>query len=160
MQRLLKWIIPALLTVALVGCGPPRKNMFPPTLSVQQLTVQPDGNWHMQVRIINNSYGSMDFQRLQLTMSINNKPATRIDTRIDLTIPALSADVTQVNITPSAKAEAALEAIADKGSSGSLAYSLTGTATAIPEHTDSPRDFPVDSHDWLSAVPGIAHTYR
>lgn len=160
MKRLLRWILPALLATALVGCGGPRESMFPPTVSVQQLHVQANGQWHMQVRILNNSFGPMDFRRLQLIMHINNKQAARIDTRFDLDIGALAADITEVSITPSAKATAALAAIADQGSAGSLAYSLTGTATAIPEHAESPREFPVDSHDWLSAVPGVAQTYR
>lgn len=160
MKRLLPWIIPALVMVGLAGCGPPRKSMFPPTVSVQQLRVTPDGHWRMHVRILNNSYGSMDFRRLTLTMSVNNQPAAQIDTRFDLAIPPLSADVTQVDVTPSANAATALAAIADKGSAGSVAYSLTGTAIAIPEHDDSPREYPVESHDWLSAIPGIAHTYR
>lgn len=160
MKRLLQWTLPALLMVALAGCGPPRKSMFPPTVSVQQLHVLPNGHWQMQVRILNNSYGGMDFRRLQLTMHINDQPAARIDTRIDLDIGALSADITQVDVTPSAAAATALAAIAAKGSAGGLAYTLTGTAMAVPEHRDSPRDFEVDSQDWLSAVPGIANTYR
>lgn len=160
MKRLLRWILPALLATALVGCGGPRESMFPPTVSVQQLHVQANGHWRMQVRILNNSFGPMDFRRLQLTMHINNQPAARIDTRFNLDIGAISADVTQVDITPSAKAAAALAAIADQGSAGSLAYSLTGKATAIPARSDSPREFAVDSHDWLSAVPGVANTYR
>ncbi|HET7268546.1 MAG TPA: hypothetical protein VFJ15_10595 [Oleiagrimonas sp.] len=160
MKRLLRWILPSLLTMTLIGCGGPRESMFPPTISVQQLHVQANGQWHMQVRILNNSFGPMDFRRLQLTMHINNKPAAHIDTRFDLDIGALTADITEVDVTPSAKAAAALAAIADEGSAGSLAYSLTGKATAIPEHSDSPREFEVDSHDWLSAVPGVAQTYR
>ncbi len=161
MKRPLPWIIPALLLLALAACsGMTRKSMFPPTLSIQQLHVQPDGSWHMQVRILNNSYGSMDFRALHLSMLINNQPAMQIDTRFELDIPALSADVTDVTITPGAEARKALAAIAGKGSAGALAYTLKGTASAVPEHTDSPRDFDVDSHDWLSAVPGVPDTYR
>lgn len=161
MKRLLSWIIPVMLLIVLAGCSStPRRSMFPPTLSIQQLHVQPNGHWRMQVRILNNSYGSMEFRELHLTMLINNQPATQIDTRFKLDIPALSADVTEVDMMPSAAARNALAAIAGKGSAGSLAYTLKGTASAIPEHRDSPRDFDVDSHDWLSAVPGIADTYR
>lgn len=165
MKRLLSWIIPAMLpimlAVVLTGCSStPRRSMFPPTLSIQQLHVQPNGHWHMQVRILNNSYGSMEFRELHLTMLIDNQPATQIDARFKLDIPALSADVTDVDIAPSPAARAALAAIAGKGSSSALAYTLKGKASAIPEHQDSPRDYDVDSHDWLSAVPGIADTYR
>lgn len=159
MKRALPWTIIALLAAVLAACGPIRKSMFPPTLSVQELHVQPDGHWRMQVRILNNGYGSVDFRRLQLTMHINHQAAARIDTRIDLSIPPLSADVTTVEATPSAAAAAALAAIANQGSAGNLAYSLTGTASAAPEHSKV-HDYPVDSHDWLSPVPGVPDTYR
>lgn len=160
MKRLSSWILPALLLTVLAACSPPRKSMYPPTVSVQQLHVKPDGRWHMQMRILNNSYGSMDFRALHLTMTINNQPATSIDADFELEIPALSADITEVTIQPSAEAAHALAAIADKGSSGALAYTLQGIAGAIPEKSDKTRDFKVESHDWLSAVPGVADTYR
>lgn len=160
MKRLLPWILSALLLALLAACSPPRKSMYPPTISVQQLKVQPDGKWHMRMRILNNSYGSMDFRALHITMTIDNQPATAIDATFQLAIPALSADVTDVTIRPSEEASHALAAIADKGSSGGLAYTLKGVASAIPEKSDKPRDFEIESHDWLSAVPGIPHTYR
>ncbi len=161
MKRLLSWILPTLLIATLAACsGTTRKSMFPPTLSIQQLHVQPNGQWHMQLRILNNSYGAMDFRALKLTMLINNQPAMPVNVDFRLDIPALSADVTDVTVTPSPVASKALASIAGKGSSGAMAYTLEGTASAIPEHTDSTRDFKVDSHDWLSAVPGVPDTYR
>ncbi len=160
MPRLSKWVLPALLLIALPACAPRHKSVFPPTLSVQQLRVTPDGSWNMSVRILNNSYASMDFRALHLTMLVNNQPATHIDANIHLPVPQLSAGVTQVDVKPSAPAARALAAIAGKGSAGSLAYTLQGTVSAIPAGSDKPRDFPVTGHDWLSAVPGVANTYR
>lgn len=160
MKRLLSWMLPALLLAVLSACAPPRKSMFPPTISVQQLTVQPDGRWHMQMRILNNSYGPMEFRAIHLTMTIDNEPATSIDADFTLGIPALSADVTDVTIQPSAEAAKALGTIADKGSAGGLAYTLEGIANAIPDKSDKVREYKVQSHDWLSAVPGVENTYR
>lgn len=164
MRRLLKGLLPTMILAVLAvlaGCsGQPRHSMFPPTLGVQQLHVSADGHWHMDMRILNNSYGSMNFRRLELTMTINGQPAAHIDTRFKLDIAPLSADITQVTIVPSKAAVAALAAITSQGSNGNLAYTLTGVATAIPEGAKKPRDFKVDSHDWLSPVPGVADTYR
>jgi hypothetical protein len=122
--------------------------------------VEPNGHWRMQLRILNNSYGAMSFRALDLTMLIDNEPATDIGAEFKLDIPALSADTTKVDIIPSAAARHALAAIAGKGSAGALAYTLKGKASAIPEHTSKTREYDVDSHDWLSAVPGVADTYR
>ncbi|HEX7340407.1 MAG TPA: hypothetical protein VF271_10810 [Rhodanobacteraceae bacterium] len=161
MRRSFKGLIAAMAIALLAGCSSqPSHSMFPPTLGVQQLRVTPDGHWHMRMRILNNSYGSMDFRRLQLTMTINGKPAAHIDTRFKLDIAPLSADLTNVDIAPSQAASKALAAIADEGSSGNLAYTLTGTATAIPEGEKKLRQFKVKSRDWLSPVPGVANTYR
>ena len=53
-MRLLRWIVPVVLALGLIACGPPRKSVFPPAVSIQQLQVQPSGAWHLTVRIQNN----------------------------------------------------------------------------------------------------------
>ena len=41
MKRLLQGFLLVLLTAAVFGCGPAKKSVYPPTLSIQQLTVLP-----------------------------------------------------------------------------------------------------------------------
>lgn len=159
MKRLSRWIVPALLLVGLAACGPPRKSVFPPTITVQQLHVQADGHWRMQLRIHNNSYGSMDFTSLQLTMQVGKQDAGSIDAGIELEIPALSVDITDVDMQPTPAAAAAFAALA-KGGGHAVEYTLAGTATGRPEQEKKPRTFDVSGHDWLSPVPGVADTYR
>jgi hypothetical protein len=160
MKRLSRWIVPALLLVGLVACGPPRKSVFPPTITVQELHVQADGHWRMQLRIQNNSYGSMDFTALHLAMQVDKQAAGTIDAGIDLDIPALSVDIAEVDMQPTPGAAAAFAALAAKGGRSAVNYSLDGTATGQPEQEKKPRVFNVSGHDWLSPVPGIADTYR
>lgn len=160
MMRPSRWILPALLLLGLLGCGTPRKSVFPPAVSVQQLHVNPDGSWRMQVRLQNNSYTGMNFQALHLTMTVNQQPAATLDASLDLDIPEFAADVTHINVKPSAPAAAALAAIVDKGSAGSMAYALKGSVTAQPDKASKPRSFDVAGHDWLSPVPGIPNTFR
>ena len=59
----------------------------------------------------------------------------------------------------------ALVAVVAKGSAGSLAYAVSGTVHCLPDLADrpddkNPRDFPFQHRDYLSPVPGIAHTFR
>lgn len=160
MKRLLSYIAIATLLSVLSACGQPVKSMFPPTVKVQQLQVTKDGSWRMQVRILNNSYGGMNFKELHLVMTVKDQVAASIDISPDLDIPALSPGITEITIRPSPTAKTALHAIANQGSAGALPYTLAGTAVAIPEHARHTRQFKVDSHDWLSAVPGVSHLFR
>lgn len=79
MLRPSRWILPALLLLGLIGCGSPRKSVFPPTVSVQQLQVSADGSWQMQVRLQNNSYTGMHFQALHLVMTLNQQAAATLE---------------------------------------------------------------------------------
>ena len=84
----------------------------------------------------------------------------RLHSRFDLDIPPFAADVTRIDILPTAEMAAALKAAAAKGSSGSVPYSVSGVAHAKPEQEDKPRDFEFHGNDWLSPVPGIPNTWR
>lgn len=159
----LAWSNP-LLAVAfasvLVACGPAKKSVFPPTVTIQQMHAAPGQPWKLVLRVSNNSYGEMDFTRLDATLRIADLPAVPLSQAVDLDVPAIAADVIDVQITPSAPMSAALAAVAAKGSGGSLSYAIDGTMTAKPEQEKTPRSFEFQAHDWLSPVPGIPDTYR
>lgn len=159
-MRLLRWIAPTLLALGLIACGPPRKSVFPPAVSIQQLQVQPSGLWHLTVRIQNNSYGEMDFSALDGRLQVAEGVPVRLHGAFKRDIPALAGDVIELDVLPTAEMSAALAATAAKGSAGSLAYRMSGSATAKPEQEDSPRSFDFTGNDWLSPVPGIANTFR
>lgn len=158
-MRLLRWIIPVLL-LGLIACGPAKKSVYPPTLSIQQLSVLPGGQWQLTVRIQNNSYGEMDFTSLDGQLQIAELVPIRLHAVFKRDIPALTGDVIQLDVLPTAAMTQALQAIAGKGSSGRLAYRVSGSASAKPEQEDKPRAFDFNGNDWLSPVPGIADTYR
>ncbi len=165
MKRLLQGFLPVLLTAGLIvcgltACGPARKSVFPPTVSIQQLSVLPSGQWQLTVRIQNNSYGEMDFKSLDGQLQIAELVPIRLHAVFKRDIPALTGDVVQLDVLPTAAMTQALLTIAGKGSSGRLAYRVSGSANAKPEQEDKPRDFDFNGNDWLSPVPGIANTYR
>ena len=159
-MAVLRWIVPALLCLALVACGPPKKSVFPPTVTVQQLTVLPGGQWRLTLRIQNDSYSGMDFSALEGSMEVAELVPIRLHASFERDIPAFAGDVIQLDVLPTAAMTQALQAVAAKGSRGSLAYRIGGSARAKPEQEDAPRDFDFSGRDWLSPVPGTAGTFR
>jgi hypothetical protein len=160
MKRLLGCVALLVLVAGLVACGPPKKSVFPPTVSIQEMATRPDGQWRLTVRIQNNSYGSMDFHSLDGQLQVAELIPVRLRARFDLDIPAFAADVTQIDLLPTPEMTAALKAAAVKGSAGSVPYNVTGTANAKPEQEKESRDFSFHGNDWLSPVPGIPNTWR
>jgi predicted small lipoprotein YifL len=160
MKRLLGCIALLALMAGLVACGPPKKSVFPPTVSIQEMTTRPDGQWRLTVRIQNNSYGSMDFHALDGQLKVADGVPVRLHSRFDLDIPAFAADVTQIDVLPTPEMSAAIKAAAVKGSAGSVPYSVVGSANAKPEQEKEARDFSFHGNDWLSPVPGIPNTWR
>lgn len=159
-MRWLRWIVPLVLALGLIACGPPRKSVFPPTVSIQQLEVRPNGSWHLTVRIQNNSYAGMDFAAIEGELRVAELVPVRLHARFERDIPAFAGDIVTLDLLPTPQMAAALQAIAGKGSASGLAYSVNGTASATPEKEKAPRDFAFHGNDWLSPVPGIPNTYR
>ena len=160
MRRLLQCLLLVLLGGAILGCGPPRKSVFPPQVSIQQLMVQPDGQWQLTLRIQNNSYAGMDFTALSGQLRIGKEIPVRLHATFKRSIPELAGDVISLVVLPTANMSQALQAIAAKGSAGALEYQISGSVTATPEQAKKPQDFPFHGNEWLSPVPGIANTYR
>ena len=160
MGRLLRYVALGVLVAGLVACGPPRKSVFPPTVSIQEMTAQPNGQWRVTLRIQNNSYGGMEFTSIDGELKVAELVPVRLHSRFDLDIPPFAADVTQINLLPTPEMTAAIKAAAVKGSAGSVPYSVSGSANAKPEQEDKARDFNFHGNDWLSPVPGIPNTWR
>lgn len=160
MKRLLRCIALVALAAGLTACGPPRKSVFPPTLSVQQLQVLPNGEWQLTLRIQNNSYGEMDFKSLDGQLQVAALIPLRLHATFERDIPAFAGDTLPLTVLPTPEMSKALAAVEAKGSAGSLAYRISGSTMAKPEQEKQPRSFDFNGHDWLSPVPGIAHTFR
>jgi hypothetical protein len=160
MKRMLRGFLLVTLAAGLIACGPAKKSVYPPTVSIQQLSVRPNGPWQLTVRIQNNSYGEMDFASLDGQLQVAALVPVRLHAVFKLDVPALAGDVVQLDVLPTAAMSQAINAIAGKGSASSLAYRISGSANARPEQEKQPRDFDFSGNDWLSPVPGIPNTYR
>ena len=160
MKRLLRGLLLILLGAGLAACGPAKKSVFPPTLSIQQLIVLPTDQWRLTVRIQNNSYGEMDFKSLEGQLKIGALAPVRLHATFERDIPALAGDVLPIDVLPTGAMSQALREAAGKGSAGSVAYHVEGSAHAKPEQEKLARDFDFDGSGFISPVPGIPNTWR
>lgn len=106
-MRLLRWIIPVLL-LGLAACGPAKKSVYPPNVSIQQLTVLPGGQWQLTLRIQNNSYGEMDFRSLDGLLQVAELVPVRLHATFERDIPELAGDVVRLDVLPTAAMAQAL----------------------------------------------------
>ena len=160
MKGLLRGLLLILLGAGLAACGPAKKSVYPPTLSIQQLTVLPNGQWRVTVRIQNNSYGEMDFTSLEGQLQMGAVAPIRLHATFERDIPELAGDVLPIELLPTAAMNRTLHAAASKGSAGSVAYHIKGSTHARPEQEKHARDFDFDGNGWISPVPGIPNTWR
>lgn len=160
MKRLLRRIVPVALAAGLAACGPARKSVFPPSISIQQMTVLPDGEWHLVLRIQNNSYTGMTFHAINGALQVGSGVPVLVHVDFTRDIPNLSGDVIGTNVLPTPAMATALAAVTTKGSAGSLAYRLDGSTRATDDQDKKTRSFDFHGNNWLSPVPGVPHTYR
>ncbi|MCX7034339.1 MAG: LEA type 2 family protein [Arenimonas sp.] len=154
-MRQLKAALALLLLALVAGCasGPP-KRIFPPQASLQELRVQPDGQWVAQVRIQNYSTVPMRFSRLEATLSVNGQEATRISIDPGLSVGPGSNELVQHVFTPAAGPKAAVDqALANRRA---VRYQLTGRIASSEPETDHPFDY----QSALDPVPGLAGVLR
>ncbi|TAL90887.1 MAG: hypothetical protein EPN69_11365 [Rhodanobacter sp.] len=160
MKRLLCGWFVILLGAGLVACGPAKESVYPPTLSIQQLTVLSNGQWRVTLRIQNNSYGEMDFKSLEGQLQIGVLTPIRLHKTFERDIPELAGDVVLLDVLPTNPMLQALQAVAGKGSAGSVTYHIKGAIHAKPEQEKHARDFDFEGNGWISPVPGIPNTWR
>lgn len=128
------------------GCGSgPVRRITPSQVSIQELAVEPGGQWRLTLRIQNYSTIAMTYASLHGTLYVAGADVGTIDVRTDFDIPANSADVVDATL----RASAALP-------SGDIAYKIEGTIeTSEPKNT-----FKFNRSSRLSPTPGLANTWR
>ncbi len=138
--------------VALVLCSflaacasGPAKRIHPSTANIQQLSLQPDGQWRIDLRIQNFSTVPMRYGSVKATLKIDGADVGEIALDPAVDVVANGAEVVSTTLKASAKLP-----------SGDFAYTLKGRIeTSEPKH-----GFDFERSSRLSPVPGVADTWR
>ncbi|MHB8446305.1 MAG: hypothetical protein ACYC9P_00015 [Rudaea sp.] len=154
MRYLLRTIQLASTLALLVGCGPVKHPINPPSASIQQLDVLQDGHWKLQVRLENFSDQTVRYGAFKADLRVGGEAAGTIDMNADMDIPGENADILETTLMPSADAAKAFKA--GVSHPDGAAYELKGTIE-IPA---AGKSFKFAYHSRLSPVPGVTNSYR
>lgn len=149
----------AAAVLLLAGCtGGPVKRVSPPAASLQQVTVQPDGRWEVQLRLQNFSSMAMTFSAPRLNVHSGQIPLLAIDSLPGQPVVGPeSADVVSLTLTPTAEGRQLAAGVLADGRS--LPYQLKGTLQAAPAERRS-REYPIDFRSTLHPAPGLPGVLR
>lgn len=156
MRRFAPLALLASLLLLLAACGDGiRERVFPPTVSLQELAVQPDGRWALKLRLQNFSNVPMRFDRVDATLQIASAAAGTITLTPGLSVGPESAEIVELVLLPASAAANHIQAANVRR--GNVAYALSGTI--VSSEPDSRRD-EFEFKSQLSAVPGLPGVLR
>ncbi len=158
MKSTLKLFATLCALLVLASCGGNVRRVSPPAAAIQQLTVQANGDWLVDLRLHNYSSISMRFDSVRLELSVDEHAAGTVQAAPAMSIGPTSADVVQVTLKPSAMAKIAVaDALATRRS---LSYRLQGKVSATPDEASKPREFDVEGRSALNPAPGLDGVLR
>lgn len=148
-------VFAALLAACSTG---PARRVSDPAASIQQLTVDANGNWSVDLRVQNYSSIAMRFDRLALELQVGDTQAGTLQAAPQMEISRETAEVITVALTPSAQAKLLL---ADALAAGrGTSYQLEGSISAVPTDRGSVREYTIRRQGALSPMPGLPGVLR
>ena len=159
MKGVARWVSLLLFCFFLAACssGPVRR-VSEPAASIQQLTVNADGSWSLDLRLQNYSSIPMRFTRANLAITVGDLAAGTLQGTPQISIGPESADVVALPFKPSAEARMAIaNALAGRHP---LGYTLKGKLDAVPDEASKSRSFDIDTRNTLNPVPGLDGVLR
>jgi hypothetical protein len=144
----------AILALLLAACaGEPRRNIFPPKASIQQLALRADGSWTLQLRLQNFSEAAMTFAKIEAKIEIAGVEAGRVNVAPAIRVSPASADLFETGLVPMPAAAAKVAALR---ADDNVRYRISGRiATREPS-----GDYEFSYESRLSPVPGLAGVLR
>lgn len=143
--------------LAACSSGPPRR-VSEPAASIQQLTVDANGNWSVDLRVQNYSNITMRFDQLALELQVGETRAGTLQATPQLEVSRERAEVITVALAPSAQAKLLLADVLAAGRGTS--YQLEGTISAAPTDRGSVREYTIRRQGALSPMPGLPGVLR
>ncbi|KAF1015812.1 MAG: hypothetical protein GAK31_01291 [Stenotrophomonas maltophilia] len=158
MLRRFRTALIAVSLLALAACNNGVvKRVSEPAASLQQLTVNADGNWSVALRLQNFSSMPMRFDDVALALTVGEAEAGTLKATPGISIGGVSADVITLDLQPSS---AARLVVADAlAGNRTLAYGLKGSVSATPEEKKQ-RTFNISSRSTLNQAPGLPGVLR
>jgi hypothetical protein len=127
MFRTLRLAAVAAFLSLLAGCGAPLHPINPPSASIQQLDVLPDGRWKLQIRIENFSDKTQHYTTFKADLRVSGVAAGALSLNPDFDVPGENADIVETTFAPSADAAKAFAG--DVKEPNGAPYELKGTIT-------------------------------
>ena len=151
----IRTLVLMILAAALAACasGPPVR-VYPPQATVQELRVQPDGRVVATLRVQNFSTVPMTFSRLQATLTLADREATKIDIDPAVTVGPGSNELVRHVFVPPAEVKSAIDAAF--AGNRSVRYRLQGRLASSEPGSDDPIDY----SSALDPVPGLPGVLR
>lgn len=145
-------------SVLVAGCSGGRvRRVSDPAAVLQQVTVNADGSWKVELRLQNYSSMPMRYDTVDLQLQVAGQEAGTLRATPALSIGPESADVVTVPLKPASAARiAATDALIGRRT---LDYTLKGSIKATPEESKQ-RSFQIDSRNTLSPAPGLPGVLR
>lgn len=144
------------LVLALPGCGGGgvKKQINPPRASIQQLTVLPNGQWKLVLRMQNFSNVPTQFTSVSGNISFGGHAAGAVSAAPNISIGPESADTVEAMMTPSLEAKMAVASVLS--ASQSIRYEIDGQIAT--SQRNAPYDFKYESS--LNPAPGLPGVLR
>lgn len=155
-RPLLLWLPCVALLLLLTACqSGPRKRVFPPSASVQELTVADDGRWTLALRLQNFSNVPQRFASLSASLRVNGEAAGTVQATPDIEVGPESVEVVTLSLAPSPAAAAAVRTALE--TRRNVRYAIDGEI--VSSEPDRRRDA-FDFESQLTPVPGLDRVLR
>ena len=156
LRKVAFFLIPLALLALLAACGGgPRKRVFAPTASIQELAVQPDGRWQVRVRIQSFSNVPHTVSDVSARLRIDGIEAATLHLTPAVAIGPQSAEVEDLLLAPAPGAAARVAAALETGRR--VDYALNGTLVST-EPNRRRDEFTFEGQLW--PVPGLPGVLR
>lgn len=151
-------LVMSLLLALLAGCASTGgQRISEPAASIQQLSIDAQGQWQLALRLQNYSNVAMRFDEVNLAFRIAGESAAQLQASPALTVAAESAEILSISLTPGLAGK--LQAADALANGRGFAYQLQGTIKASTENGKS-RSYQIQRDSALSPAPGLPGVLR